>query len=353
VWRQAGFYAAAAQWAEDVRQGVLGSTTLTQAIDLDFDGENEYVLKNDRIWAVWEKYGGRCVLAAAFSPSLDDAEVIVGAPYTNPSAPGEEEYTGASANRCSAFKEMNGGGYADAAYSAAAVAGGWQFTSPDGFVVKTFTAVAGSNSIDAQYTETVAGPLYVRLGLSPNPIDLATNGHANLTGQLRVPQNDYLLLNAAGGGAQVRLGTATWVPNPSFSGYNRRNIALTEEVEVSGDGSFDFELVLIPAGVTGAPEEAPVPIAGRLGLLGPFPSPSSGAAQLSFVLPERGAVSYRLSDLAGRLVVSRDLGVRDAGRVTIDLRAIDGSGKRLPAGLYFVGVQAAGVTGVRKWVVID
>ena len=349
--RQAGFYAAAAGWAADVRNGLVGPATTTEATDLDWDGENEYVIRNQRVWAVFERYGGRCVLAAAYDPAAGEAVVVVGAPLTNPSAPGEEEYTGASASRCSAFKDVNGGLYADAVYTAAAVAGGWRFTSPDGKIEKTLTLPDGAYDLTADYLESVSGDLYVRFGLSPNPIDLAFHGRDHLVSDLDAAAGTYALANTAGGGAVLRFSGAAWNPVPADAGFERRALALTEEAEVYGDGAFRLVLTLIPGetSVTGVPGRPADP---GLRLTGPYPSPGAGPARLAFTLPEAATVTVTVLDVRGRRVARRDLGRRGPGRVEAVLDPVDASGARWTSGVYFVRVEAGGFRAARKWVVV-
>jgi hypothetical protein len=355
--RQAGLYAAAAGWVQDVRSGAQGAATSTQAIDLDMDGEVEYVLRNDRVWLAFEKYGGRCVLAAAYDPVTQDGEVIVGAPFTNPSAPGEEEYVGSEANRCSAFKEMNEGLYADAAYAASATASGWRFTSPDGRVVKTVTAAGGSYEVQADYQETVPGPLYVRVGLSPNPRDLALHGHAHLAGQLRTTENAYYLVNTAGGGARLGLGAAAFQPAPAYAGFDRRNLALTEEVEVAHDGDFTLSLRLIPgqpavsgAGEGGAADRSAAVL--PIDAAGPFPSPARGVGRIEVRLARAGRVRCEVFDTAGRIESARDIGARPAGVWTLDLAPRDARGAPLAAGVYFVRITSDEGSVTRRWVLL-
>src|SRR5436309_3305814 len=64
--RQAALYAVAAQWADSVRTGAIGTTVQVIARDVDLDGEDEYLIRNHRIFAVFEKYGGRCVLGCSY-----------------------------------------------------------------------------------------------------------------------------------------------------------------------------------------------------------------------------------------------------------------------------------------------
>ena len=386
--RGAGLYAAAAQWAAAVRAGTASAVTEILPADLDFDGEPEYVLRNDRAYVVFERYGGRCVLACAYDPATQDAQVIVGAPYTNPSAPGEEEYTGPGANRCSAFKEMNGGVYADAPDTVTVlfpvcgpqrspgstmrqVAGRpyenapgppnalepacdfpplLEFRSGDGRIVKTASLGSGSYVLDVDYEETVSGPLYVRLGLSPNPLDLALHGQAHLSGTLDAPNHTYLLQNSAGGGALLDFGGATFDATPADAGTDRRDLALTEEVEVRADGPFALNLTLIP-GLQVIEVPAPATPA-RFSVTGPVPSPSTGAARLDLALPERTCVRIEVADLMGRRVATQDLGTREPGLARVSLDPRDDAGAALQPGLYFVRVVAGTRATTRRWVVV-
>src|SRR5205823_6117680 len=46
--RSAGLYAAAARWVDSVRTATIAPDTRAYAADLDFDGEQEYVIRNGR-----------------------------------------------------------------------------------------------------------------------------------------------------------------------------------------------------------------------------------------------------------------------------------------------------------------
>ncbi len=361
--RQGAIYAAAAQWADSVKRGLWQAQVVTRASDVDLDGEAEYVIANRRAYAVFERYGGRCVLACVYDMARGDAEVIVGAPITNPSAPGEEEYTGPSANRCSAFKEVNGGSYADAPYAATefvngfsgSTARGWQFVSPDGLVSKVLALDQDSSDVHARYTETVAGPLYVRLGLSPNPLDLIHRGQSNLQGMLLGDR--YRLSNTSGGAAQVEWPVGvSFNSAPSFAGADRRNIALTEEVELSGNGSFGFTLRLRPdtafaPAPVGEVDEEQFPRAVAL-TLSPAPVHSGGAGTLSFALRQATEVRVELIDASGRRVRTEALGWREAGPLRATLAARDDAGEALAPGLYFVRITAGSLQAQARWAVL-
>ncbi|NNF06534.1 MAG: T9SS type A sorting domain-containing protein, partial [Candidatus Eisenbacteria bacterium] len=344
--RQAGFYGAAAQWAEDVKNGLVPAAATTQAIDLDFDGEDEYVLSNNRVWLVFERYGARCVLGAAYDPVTQDGQVILGAPLTNPTAPGEEEGVGPSTNRCSSFKEMNNGSYVDAVYNATPTGNGWVFTSGDALISKTITVAPGSYDVVADYNESVSGDLFVRFGFSPNPKDLAHFGHQHLNSNYNAVQNRYTISNIEGGGAMLDLGSANWVPNPADAGYLNRNLALTEEVELAGSGSFTLTLTLVPGdfAVTGIGELPSIGI-----LRGPLPSPSMGASRIDLTLSQPGAIELDILDASGRLRAQRSIQA-GAGehRLQLDARELGLS----TSGIYFIRLAAPGVRATRKWILL-
>lgn len=69
------------------------------------------------------------------------------------------------------------------------------------------------------------------------------------------------------------------------------------------------------------------------------PNPSRGGAlSIRFSLAHKASVTVELMDLAGRRLAARALGTLGPGRHTSDLAPAD----RVPAGLYFVRLQAGG-----------
>lgn len=362
--RWAGMYAAAATWADSVRTGRIatGEVPKAYAADLDMDGENEYVLSNSKVYAVFERYGGRCVLACAWSRTRNDADVVIGGTVVNPSSPGEEELSTAYANRCSAFKVMNGGTRADEANTVARGAdqsallgipgydpnASWVFTSPDGQLVKTVTLDALGQQYWARLTGSVT-PAYVRFGLSPNPLDLMRNGQAHLTGS-SPDASDYALVNGAGGYARVTTyGGASFNASPANEAADRRNLALTEEVEVTGALPLLVGLTLgADATNPSAGVASPVAPPATFAVSAPAPSPARGVARFAVTLPAAAPLRWQLVDVAGRAVAGADLGTRAAGTHEIALDAAT-----VPApGLYFVRVTAGLGTITRRWAVL-
>jgi hypothetical protein len=67
---------AAAHWAAEAEGGALASTTQVYEKDLDLDGEMEYVMHNDKVFAIFENDGGRLEHAYAFHPDYGPIVLI-------------------------------------------------------------------------------------------------------------------------------------------------------------------------------------------------------------------------------------------------------------------------------------
>jgi hypothetical protein len=237
--RSAGVLAAAAQWAQNARTGLLGPQTVVQAVDLDQDGQNEYVLYNNRVYVCFERWGGRLVHGFALDEISGDAIQVLGVPAANPSEPGEEERVGTAANRCSTFKDMNAT-YVDADYAVATGSNYLQLMSPDGKISKRIELPAGSATLKATYTNTTGGNHYVRVGASPNVADLLGSGRDHLS--TASTSSYYQVRNSQGGLVRVYPGTASRNASPADAGYENRNLALVEQIEVYGGAAFAFDV---------------------------------------------------------------------------------------------------------------
>jgi len=74
--RQVNKIIAAAVWAEQTANGLVPGEAQAAAVDLDLDGELEYVLSNDRVFAIFENDGARLEYAFAYSPAVGPVQVI-------------------------------------------------------------------------------------------------------------------------------------------------------------------------------------------------------------------------------------------------------------------------------------
>ncbi|MBN2000695.1 hypothetical protein JW935_24310 [candidate division KSB1 bacterium] len=74
--RQVNKLTAAAKWVQDVLDGrMYDQTTLTEQ-DLDLDGENEYLMQNNRLCLIFENDGGRLEYAFSYHPQFGAVQHI-------------------------------------------------------------------------------------------------------------------------------------------------------------------------------------------------------------------------------------------------------------------------------------
>jgi hypothetical protein len=272
--RKVGIFADAAQWVADIRSGAQGSATVVQAKDLDDDKWDEYILKNNRVYLCFKRWGARLIYAFVYDPVTRDAEQVIGVPVANPAE--EHDGEGADNNRCSALKDRyittgsDNFRFVDMDYATSAPTQGsnyWEFVSADGQVRKRVTLPAGRDALRADYTLTGAATLYVRNGLGPNQLDLLHNGDAHLT--TASDSFYYGLTNSQGGAAFVVRGSNSTRTTGSLSnaGYQNRELPLVEQVEMSNTNAapnFSFYLAFSQAtandidgdGLTNAQEQA-------------------------------------------------------------------------------------------------
>jgi glycosidase len=254
--RIAAIYQEVAAWAASPP-----AVAETEALDVDLDGENEYLLRNDRVFALFEASGGRCTAAWARDTLTGKVMQIIGNPL---SASGSEtENEGASnrnpdgsilARRTSAFKDwwaVSGGGtneYVNAIYtvSPAPSGTGWTFASPGAAVSKTITLANGSDSLVADYAlGGGVSKLFVRFGLSPDLDDLLVRGQQGL--DLQSSASAVAVSNTTSYGvATASIGldsavawqsTATDDDLAEFDTILMRNQSLAHQIEVESQAS--------------------------------------------------------------------------------------------------------------------
>jgi len=112
-------------------------------------------------------------------------------------------------------------------------------------------------------------------------------------------------------------------------------------IDSSGNNLYldDINLVNTPAGITEILDEYSTQI---------FPNPGSGDAQVNIGLFTPEEVSVSILDVTGRLLGTKNLGMKSSGEHTIWLRDISGS--YLASGAYFIRIEAGNQTMIRKWI---
>jgi glycosidase len=255
-------------------------TAQAVSLDVDLDGENEYLLRNDRVFALFEASGGRCTAAWSRDPVTGKVMQIVGNPLSASGSETEDE--GASnrnpdgsilARRTSAFKDwwaVNGGGgtnqFVNALYTvtAAATGTGWTFTSPGGAITKTITLESLADRLVADYSLGAGHTkLFVRFGLTPDADQLLVRGQSGLN-LLSSPTAVTVSNTTAYGLATASVGldsAVSWqsvATDDDLSTYdtlNMRNQSLVHQVEVESL-AFSFTVSLsVSTLVTDADED--------------------------------------------------------------------------------------------------
>ncbi|MCO5045026.1 MAG: alpha-amylase family glycosyl hydrolase [Kiritimatiellae bacterium] len=269
--RFASIYQAVDTWA-----AIASSITTPQAFssDVDLDGEQEYILYNDRVFGLFERIGGRMV--AAWTRDLMSGRVFqaIGNQVANAGSETEVEGTfNVSTNgvigayRTSALKDWwatKGAGtsaYVNDLYTFTNWTNGWRMVSADGDITKIVTLQPKSWRFDVQYSLAggMAGKtLYIRNGLSPNLYDLLLNGQRTLSGLentggvLRLVNTNYAFTVKTeigyadtGHSASYSSGAIDSLSASNrFSTLNMRNQAQTQQTEIYGTGTFAFGLTL-------------------------------------------------------------------------------------------------------------
>ena len=207
----------AALWAEDAKKGSLTGETVLLEKDLDLDGELEYAMYNDQVFAIFENDGGRLEYGFTFDPEIGPIQVI--SPHSQYlKKPGDEfEFTdGEVAISLGWFglpdgafvDDFDGDGHFD--YEPMLVSANGEeltFTSQSFPVAKIFTLKG--DTIEAHYQFTTGITYNIGLSSSINQLGVFEK---NWPRDFEFVQNSDLL------GWQMAIGGAVFlVPKKSFS----------------------------------------------------------------------------------------------------------------------------------------
>lgn len=180
---EAAVVARAARWAD-----APPAAPRALAEDVDLDGEDEYLLMDDRLLLVLEREGGRVVAGFGRDPLTGRAAQVLGAPLSFPEQHPEIEHEdpGVEAARTSTLKDVWLTGAArdyvndDSVAVVSTTSAALSFRSSDGRLEKT-VAWAAPGRVEVTYRlDPQAGTLYVRAGLSPDLGALVRSGQRDL-----------------------------------------------------------------------------------------------------------------------------------------------------------------------------
>jgi len=276
--REVALYEQVDQWADEAWMGVYDTSAVATNRDVDLDGEDEYLLYNDRLFVALEAIGGR--LIGAWAIDVLTHEVFQAGGNLAGFAGQETEEEGASnvdgsgqvvAYRTSGLKDwfaQTGGPgvgtteYVNDLYTVAAAPGGdgWELTSSDGNVSKTVTLAPQADRLEVDYRLSGdVSKLFVRFGFSPHLYDLLKRGQETLAdiadsgGVVSLVNTTYAetvsaFIGYSDAGHSNLFWNAAAVDDDPGSGVNfftvkMRNQAQTHQVEMESTGTaFTFSL---------------------------------------------------------------------------------------------------------------
>ena len=266
--RSAAVYEHIDDWAWRAGNGWYDASSVATNLDVDLDGEDEYLLFNDRLCLLFERIGGRMIaswvrdlMTHAVFQTTGSLAGDAGRETEQEGTYNVEEGGEVVAHRTSCLKDwwVSPTNYVNQLYSFVPVVNGWQITSSDTKIKKTVTLAPGSNTVEVTYVPTGdlwGKTIYIRNGLAPHAYDLLLRGQGTL-GDERLQDGKLWLVNTnyestiavwigyGDAGHNVTVNAAAVDDDPDkdveFSTINMRNQAQTHQVEISGVGpSFSF-----------------------------------------------------------------------------------------------------------------
>ncbi len=255
--RRTGVIVEAAEWAANPPTG-----SEARSIDLDHDGELEYILQNSRVFAVFENDGGRLIAAFARNTETGEVASMIGNLVGFPDRDDEwEADTNTNARRTSGLSDWWVEGLSTNIYVndiyAISIQGSrgsgdpaiLQLTSGDNKVSKTVSLADDSNRLSVSYAlSNDINQIYVRNGLSPDIYELMSSGTSALSFQdtgtaveLSNVNSGFSVALDYGGGSNNALFNASASDGTVNS---PRNQAFIHMVELSGVNGMSFDIVL-------------------------------------------------------------------------------------------------------------
>jgi len=231
------------------------------------------------------------------------------------------------------------------------------FVSPDGNTMyfTAFNRSGGQGGHDVWSSEFSGGSWGA-------PVNLPFNGSGNeYTGSINAAGNrmyvsvdgDICMSEFVGGVWQtpVNLGATVnvadrWDTNPVISADGL--VLMFSSERDGGFGGYDLYTSL--AGANDVPTGELAAFADRL--FAPGPNPFANSTELRFELKSSGRVALSVYDVTGRMIATVANGSFGAGRHTVSWNGQDGTGRRVPSGVYFARLQAGTFHRTQRLVVL-
>ena len=231
------------------------------AKDVDLDGENEYILRNDKVMALFEAEGG--LMVGAWLKDGTNVWQMVGNFAAQPGSGYETQSAATGMHRGAAMKDITIGGTSTVTDIFTVTPGTGTLAFKKGDLTKTVElADAATGAFTVSYNAS-GKQMYVRNGLSPNLAALMIGGQARMS---ETAEAKSLAVSTVGGGRTVTatvdvtqgdINSAATDREDGWNTVNMRNAAQVRYVEVAGNGSLAYTLEF-SAGEAPGPEFIPV-----------------------------------------------------------------------------------------------
>ncbi len=367
--RQVNKLLAAALWVQDVVGGRMNEKSLVEERDLDLDEENEYVMKNDRIFLIFENDGGRLEYAFSFHPDLGAVQHIAPVYQQMVTSDGWGwNYTMGEIATAPTWNQQ-----ADAAF-VDDLDGDWQFdypvyevsldnnrlvlTAPDCVLVKTIRL--DGDQVIADYRVKNAGTAGFGIGLVVNMLNIFNKDWAD---GVTVTQKDKMVRMdcTAGGGClidfsdpAVYLASLTSFKDSPAREEGRERDSYDDypsghwlyypyvTTSFSGDGAFVVKLVLSAKLAETKTAKNDAKIVDGFDVLQNYPNPFNPATTIVYSLHKSTRTRICIFTLTGDLVRTLSDCHQMAGRHFVRWDGTGEQGLRLSSGVYFCRIQADG-----------
>jgi hypothetical protein len=368
--RQVNKIVAAAQWADEAAKGTAPDSAQALKQDLDFDGEDEYILKSEKVFAVFENDGGRLEYAFAYDPLIGPVQLV--APFPQFALTGHTFYedgekTFHDSYPETAFEDISyaeGIKYSLLLYNAELGEGSITFTSPDNKFRKTFTLVG--NIIRAHYEAAALGGNGLVVGFKL-PVNLGKMFSENWWESLEKINTPEVIgwQCGTGGYAVINLTDAQMIDAYSFADSPVREEMKERgpeddpypvghwlpfpinQVRVSGSGEFNFSLTL-SAGIYTSVGQSDNGVSRQFGVCQNYPNPFNPKTVVEYQLPHAAEVEISIFNLQGQKVATLVQGHQTAGSHKITWDGKNESGHRIASGAYLYQMKAGDFVQVKK-----
>jgi hypothetical protein len=362
---------AAANWADEVASGYLSDSSLCLSRDLDLDGENEYILENNKVFAIFENDGGRMEYGFTYDSTVGPVQIV--APtyqlglanfgrtnYGEGELPTENPSLGETA-----FEEAE---YRNSVFTVVPDDKSLTFTSADSRINKTFSLE--DNTIVAHYVVTNLNYLTLGSGFAVNVANMYSGSNWWET-LVKVNTPEAVGCQVGDGGVATM---SRMVPDnhrlDSFIDSPVREEMMERDDPASyspgywlffpynivsephfGSGEFTIRLTLsaeLPAAVGQAEDKMPA----AYEIYQNYPNPFNPETMIEYQLPGASEVEINIFNLQGQKVVTLEKCFQNAGVYKLIWDGTDDSGRSSAAGVYFYQLKSGKNLHVKKMLLL-